>query len=287
MALQETAQYILSVAKFRNQIPDEIRPSWIKMSTITMLSKFNCDLDVERIKKAFKMVKRIRLVPNGKNDIKFHYTVGEAGVKFNCEASGVEWRRKYTTFYNQVSLTYTDCYSTKSVKVFPNGTVHVAGCTNLFECRDVMEQVKTLFQLILNWSEPVPFSDPRILMINSNFSLNYEVDQYELIERLRRHKMFKISFTPEKYSAVKVKFKPQPDMKLVTVMIFRTGNIVINGAVTLKEVAYAYKVINKHLTADIRQDKNEVVNHHNMFMGATFERWVEVLKKTKVFDAYE
>lgn len=287
MALQETAEYILSISKFRDQIPEDIRPSWLKMSTITMLSRFDCDLDVERIEKAFKIVKKIRLVPNDKNDIKYNFVVGDCGVKFNCEANGIEWRRKYTTFYNQVSLTYTDCYSTKSVKVFPNGSVHVTGCTNLFECQDVMEQVRTLFQLILKWTEPVQFSSPRILMINSNFSLNYEVDQYELIDRLRQHKMFKITFTPEKYSAVKVKFKPLPDMKMVTVMIFRTGNIVINGAVTLKEVAYAYKVINKHLTADIRQDKNELINQHNMFMGATFERWVEVLKKTKLFKTYE
>lgn len=287
MALQETAEYILSISKFRNQFPEDIRPSWVKMSTITMLSRFDCDLDVERIEKAFKMVKRIRLVANDKNDIRYRFMVGDAGVKFNCAVNGNEWRRKYTTFYNQVSLTYTDYYSTKSVKVFPNGTVHVTGCTNLFECRDVMEQVKTLFTLILKWSVPVSFSDPQILMINSNFSLNCEVDQYELIERLRQHKMFKITFTPEKYSAVKVKFKPLSDMKMVTVMIFRTGNIVINGAVTLKEVAYAYKVINKHLTGDIRKDKNDVAKQHNMYMGATFERWVEVLKKTKLFNTYE
>jgi len=287
MELRKTAEYILSVAKFRNQIPEEIRPSWLKMSTITMLSRFDCDLDVERIEKAFKMLKRIRLVSNDRKDLRFRYVVGESNVKFRCEAGGIEWRRKYTSFYNQVSLTYTDSYSTKSVKVFPNGTVHVTGCTNLFECRDVMEQVKTLFTIILRWSVPLDFSDPQILMINSNFSLNCEVDQYELIERLRRNKMFKITFTPEKYSAVKVKFKPQPDMKLVTVMIFRTGNIVINGAVTLKEVAYAYKVINGYLTGDVRQDKNDVVKHHDMFMGAKFDRWVQVLKKTKVFDTYE
>lgn len=287
MALRETAEYILSVDKFRRQIPEDVRPSWIKMSTMTMLSRFDCDLDVERIEKAFKLLKKIRLVPNNRNDLRFRFVVCESGVKFNCEAGGIEWRRKYTSFYNQVSLTYTDSYSTKSVKVFPNGTIHVTGCTNLFECQDVMEQVKTLFQLILNWSVPVQFSPPEVLMINSNFSLNCEVDQYELIERLRQHKMFKITFTPEKYSAVKVKFKPGPDMKMVTVMIFRTGNIVINGAVTLKEVAYAYKVINKYMSGTIRQEKNEVVKEHNMFMGATFERWVQVLKKTKVFDTYE
>lgn len=287
MELQNTAEYILSVAKFRNKIPEAIRPSWLKVSTMTVLSKFECDFDLERIEKAFKIMKKIRVSPSGKNDVKCQMTVGPNGVKVNCTVSGVEWRRKYTTFYNQVSLSYTDCYSTKSVKLFTNGTVHISGCTNLFESVDVMEQVKAILQVILKWSVPVKYSNPRILMINSNFSLNYEVDQYEIIERLRKNPMFKISFTPEKYSAVKVKFKPMPNMKRVTVMIFRTGNIVINGAVTLKEIAYAYKVINQHLTADIRQDKNDVVKTHNMFMGATFERWVEVLKKTKLFNTYE
>ncbi len=287
MALHETAEYILSVAKFRNKIPEAIRPSWVKVSTMTVLSKFECDFDLERIEKAFKLVKKIRVNPTNTRDVKFNMNVGQNDVKVNCTVNGVEWRRKHTTFYNQVSLTYTDCYSTKSVKLFTNGTVHISGCTNLFESVDVMEQVKAILQVIFNWSVPVQYSTPRILMINSNFSLNYEVDQYEIIERLRRNPMFKISFTPEKYSAVKVKFKPGNDMKRVTVMIFRTGNIVINGAVTLKEIAYAYKVINQHLTADIRQDKCEVTKTHNMFMGATFERWVEVLKKTKLFNTYE
>ena len=49
MALRETAEYILSVDKFRRQIPEDVRPSWIKMSTMTMLSWFDCDLYVERI----------------------------------------------------------------------------------------------------------------------------------------------------------------------------------------------------------------------------------------------
>lgn len=287
MALQETAEYILSISKFRNQVAEAIRPSWIKVSTMTVLSKFERELDLERIEKAFKIIKKIRISPTNTKNVRFHMIVGKDGVKVNCTAAGVEWRRKYTTFYNQVSLTYTDCYSTKSIKLFSNGTVHISGCTNLFESGDVMEQVTAILTLILNWTKPLKYTEPRILMINSNFSLNYEVDQYEIIERLRRNPMFKISFTPEKYSAIKVKFKPGPSMKRVTVMIFRTGNIVINGAVTLKEIAYAYKIINGQITADLREDKCEVTKTHNFFMGATFERWVEVLKKTRLFNTYE
>ena len=49
MALQETAEFIMSMDKFRSAIPENIRPSWVKLTTITMLSKFDCELDVERI----------------------------------------------------------------------------------------------------------------------------------------------------------------------------------------------------------------------------------------------
>ncbi len=35
------------------------------------------------------------------------------------DVDGFEWKLKPTTFYNQVTLTYHDTYSTKSVKVFP------------------------------------------------------------------------------------------------------------------------------------------------------------------------
>ena len=286
MALQETAEFILSMHKFRSAMPENIRPSWVKLTTITMLSKFDCELDVERIEKAFRILKRIK-VSSATNPVRVRTVVKGGKVEVKCETGGNEWRRKYTTFYNQVSLTYMDCYSNKSVKIFPNGSVHVTGCTTIFECEDVMLQVKAIFDLIFKWTTPVTYTRPRILMINSNYSLNYFVNQYEIIERLKRNKMFKISFTPEKYSAINVKFKPLPDMKQVTVNIFGTGNIIINGAVTLKEIAYAYKVINQYLTADIREDKADVVKTHDMFLGAKLDRWVQVLKKVKLYDAYE
>ena len=39
-----TFSYILTLDEFRNEIPIEYRPSWVKLTTITMISKFQQDL---------------------------------------------------------------------------------------------------------------------------------------------------------------------------------------------------------------------------------------------------
>ena len=101
-------------------------------------------------------------------------------------------------------------------------------------------------------------------MINSNFSLNKNLN---LIETARKFEdIFKMSFEPDRYSAVKVKFRPAEDMKEITTSIFSTGKIIITGAETLKEIAFAYNIIVSHIlehkksliTTDIDPLKKEV-----------------------------
>ena len=70
--------------------------------------------------------------------------------------------------------------------------------------------------------------------------------------------IFKVSFEPDRYSAVKVKFKPAEDMKEVTTSIFSTGKVIITGAETFKEIAFAYNIINQHINTDSSIRVNEV-----------------------------
>jgi TATA-box binding protein (TBP) (component of TFIID and TFIIIB) len=64
-----------------------------------------------------------------------------------------------------------------------------------------------------------------------------------------------VEFNPDNYSAVKIKFKPAEDMKQVTASIFSTGKIIVTGAETLKEIAFAYNVINQHINFHKNQIK--------------------------------
>ena len=227
-----TFSYFLTLNAFREKIKrdhPEIEPSWIKLTTITMISQFKRDIDIPFLKAYFDKQNMIKLTNTKKKTRTFN------------------WTRKETTFFNQISLIYEDHHSTKSVKVFPNGSIQVAGCADLFDCKRVIRQLSYMFSKILGKEYIIPEDSFRVVMINSNFSLNKNLN---LIETARKFEdVFKMSFEPDRYSAVKVKFRPAEDMKEITTSIFSTGKIIITGAETLKEIAFAYNIIISHILA--------------------------------------
>lgn len=237
------------------------------MTTITMLSKYNREIDIDTVEKVFRRIRKINIKRTG------------------SKGPGFIWRRKYTTFYNQISLTYQDDYSNKSVKVFPNGSIHVTGASSLFDCHRIMDQLTLIFQMLLKWPKDTVYENPRIVMINTNYSLNWSIDQYAVIEKLENDGRFQVDYDPANYSAIKVKFEPGPGMKKIAANIFGSGNIIITGAQTLKEIAYAYRILNEQITSAERVAKNATVKMHDVFLGGRFQDWVPILKK-KGFKAY-
>ena len=224
--------YLLTLDKFRNSLPKEHRPSWVKVTTITMVSKFMDGIDIHKLRDRMSKLKSIKLRMTG------------------SKSGGFEWKLRETKFYNQVTLGYVDNYSTKSIKVFPNGSIQVAGCSDLFDCNRVIKQLSFLIRLLLDIEKPIPHDSFRVVMINTNFSLNYNINLYNLADHFGKEKMFSVSFDPDRYSAVKIKFKPAEDMKQVTTSVFSTGKIIVTGAETLKEIAYAYNIINQHIMSN-------------------------------------
>jgi len=259
--------YILTLSKIRNDLPEEHRPSWVKVTTITMVSKFLDTIDIQKL--------RNRLTEFGTINIK------QSGSTFN----GFEWKLKPTKFYNQITLGYTDSYSTKSIKVFPNGSIQVAGCSDLFDCNRIIKQLTFLLQKTLNIKKEIPTDSFRVVMINSNFSLNYNINLIALYNHFLRYDMFNVTFDPDRYSAVKIKFKPASDMKQVTVSIFGTGKIIITGAETFKEIALSYNVINKHIITckiPIKVSRTDVIETFNTILGYSFDDIVNKLEKMGV-----
>ena len=118
----DSFSYLLTIDNFRNEIVEEYKPSWLKITTITMVSSFVQDIDIKTLRESFQRIGTYKLKRQG------------------SKMEGFEWKLKPTTFYNQVTLTYHDTYSTKSVKVFPNGSIQVAGCCDLFDCKRIITQ---------------------------------------------------------------------------------------------------------------------------------------------------
>ena len=254
----------MTLDEFRNDFPEETKPSWIKITTITMISSFEQDIDIKRLRESFENVGSLRLKRVGTN------------------TEGFEWKLKPTTFYNQVTLTYNDTYSTKSVKVFPNGSVQVAGCCDLFDCKRIIMQLSHIFKTFLNIEKELPSDSFRVVMINSNFSLNYNVNLMEVSNWFEQYNdIFKVSFEPDRYSAVKIKFRPANDMKEITCSIFSTGKIIITGAETLKEIAFAYNIINQHINENpsIRVSPTQEKDVFDIFMGYRCDPMVKILRE--------
>ena len=252
-----TFSYLLTLDKFRSSIPIDHRPSWVKITTITMVSKFLGEIDIDKVRTRFSALKSIKLKMKGTKSSK-------------C----FEWKMRETKFYNQITLGYVDDYSNKSIKVFPNGSIQVAGCSDLFDCNRVITQLTFLLKTLLDIEDDIPTSSFRVVMINTNFSLNYNINLFALADHFSGEKIFTVSFDPDRYSAVKIKFKPADDMKQVTASVFSTGKIIVTGAETLKEIAYAYNIINQHILTQekvIKVEKAAVPDLFNVVMGYKFE----------------
>jgi TATA-box binding protein (TBP) (component of TFIID and TFIIIB) len=114
-------------------------------------------------------------------------------------------------------------------------------------------------------------------MINTNFSINSHVDLSKVIDVLSKEKDFIVSFNPDRYSAVKVKFHPADNTKQVTASIFSTGKIIVTGAETLREIALAYDVLNEKLQTTkigdrLKEDTFDIIK------GVKFDKLVKELR---------
>ena len=153
--------YIQKLSQIRQGLvndPTRPDPSWVRITTITMISKFLQEIDLKKFKEKFKELGTI--------------TVRRKGSKFR----GFEWNMKDTAFYNQVTIGYQDAYSRKSVKIFENGAIQVAGCSDLFDCRRILKQLSFILYEVLDLETPPPVADADVKMINTNFSLNSSIN---------------------------------------------------------------------------------------------------------------
>ena len=255
-----TKRYIVTLDDVRKKYHPS-PPSWIRITTITMLCKFICDVDIEKIRAAFADGP-IRIRRKG------------------ALTNGFEWSLKNAAFYNQVTVGYEDQYSNKSIKMFPNGSVQVAGCSDLRDCKRIMKQLAFLVQRILEREEPLKMENFRVVMINTNFSMNSSVNLMKVIDVLSADPSFVVSFNPERYSAVKVKFHPASNTKQVTASVFSTGKIIVTGAETLREIALAYEVLNEKLQkTKIEATKEDTFD---VIKGSKFDDIVSKLKQEGV-----
>ena len=254
---ENTFSYLLTLKEIKDHAPPGDTTSFPKLITITMVANTDHDMDIDRLRASFP----------------------EEGLRLRFAKSPqcFTWFRKNTEFYNQVTLTYRDPMSTKSIKIFSNGSIQVAGCTDLFDCHRVIRQVCVVIKHTLGVQ--VNIKEFRICMINANFQFNKDVNLRTCARHLSAQKGMVVSLSRDRYAAVKVKFKPAEDMKRMTASIFATGKVILSGAETLKEVALGYnRLIHLMAAEGVLEDEKEVVMMDS-FQGFPITEWARVLKE--------
>lgn len=265
-----TFEYIQDICRYRDEVADP-KPSWVRITTITMYARqvVPCAINLEKL--SLKLGKSIKVRPKG--------------TKAFFEWSVRKPKKGGQNFYNSISIGYTDTYSTKSVKVSTNGSIHVCGCADIMDCQRVAAQLQVLLRHILKMPDlMIPFSSFKIVMINTNFWIGTKLNLYG-VQRLLVNKKFDAIYDPGSYVAVTAKFVPYQGAKRVTANIFSSGAIIVTGAECLREISVAYRVLLRSIDTSVRISGSEYTKDgFDRFMGATFDEWIRVLAAKKRLD---
>ena len=243
-----TFRYILSLNETKELYPES---SWVRITTITMNASYPVAVDIEKFKSDFKPM--------------MGWTISEKPDK---------------KFYNCVTIISKDQYTNKNVKIFPNGSIQATGCCDLADTVRISKRVSAVINAVMGLNEEIPVESIQTRLINTNFTTNHLTNLHTLFREFKRDPKFSVECNTERYSSVKVKFKPFEDDKKVTVMIFSTGKVLIMTGGGLNLIAAAYRVINDKMEkfkAKIEPAPN--AEQHPVFMGYEFSQWVPMLKR--------
>jgi TATA-box binding protein (TBP) (component of TFIID and TFIIIB) len=217
--------------------------TYLRITTITILASFNKDVDINMLR-------------------------GTSPVLINGGAS--EWKIKPNKFFNQITFETYEAFSKKSIKIFPNGSVHVTGCSDLIDCRAILKKLSAVINHLIP-GQDYDIDTYYIAMINGNFSMrSFTLNLRTVIELFGED----ASFNPETYSSVKIKRKD------ITISVFASGSVIITGAKDTDQLLEAYSFLASELTkAKLDTVENRDTEHFDSFRGYTFHEWKKYLQQ--------
>lgn len=149
-------------------------------------------------------------------------------------------RRRTSVFFNQVTIRH----GTKSVKVFDNGSMHVTGCTSPTEFLTISSAVCALLGDVAGVETKdgtrVTVTGFDVQMINLNFGAGRQLFLRELRDKCAALG-YTASYDADTYPGLNVKI-PVANRR-ITVLIFKSGKIILTGAKTGEELERAHAAI--------------------------------------------
>ena len=159
------------------------------------------------------------------------------------------------TFYNQVSVWFTDDASKKNIKVFRNGNLHITGEKSLARNIEIADEICMILGILFRCERYA--TDFDVQMINTNFRLSVGLVLGSMRDVLSKvPSVVKASYEPETYPGLNCKYRTSSGRD-ASLLIFNSGNVIITGIKDFKEFYEAYVmitgVIDDHVQAVKRQ----------------------------------
>jgi TATA-box binding protein (TBP) (component of TFIID and TFIIIB) len=169
--------------------------------------------------------------------------------------------KKNGAFHNCIILSYEENKAKRAVKVFSNGTLHITGLKTSGESLNVAETFCTVLSKINDKKYTV--QDLSVQLINSYFkfvSLNH-IALDKLYELLLSETQHLCRYNKENHAGIIICMLMDPAQgkhtcRKVSVIVFESGNILINAFVTAGELQIAYDFITEFIAKHIEQVRN-------------------------------
>lgn len=245
----------------------ENKPPEIHISTITITCNFNTIFNLTEI--ANDVILKEKEIEGKKYGNKIKESLRKKKKKRENKVK--------RDFFNQMTLeVYTDVdKKIINVKIFKNGSVQMTGCKSI---EGALNALGKIFKFIKNinciedyfkyTSNPPSLSFSKINkfkvnMINSNFSLGFNINRSILYMLLSQNNII-CSYDPLAHSGIIIKYLDKSTGKIISILVFSSGKIVITGSRSCKQIKMAYDFINifilTHYTVVVEYDLTSVID---------------------------
>lgn len=225
-------------------------PPDITISTITI----HCKIDIK-----FNILNLINHWPKNNPYVIIHNTKKRNNNKKN------------NMFFNQVPININISKKNKpiSIKLFTNGTIHLTGCKSIHNVTDALnvlfnelKSIQSEFEFVddLSSLKVENLKQVKIAMINSNFTMPFNIDRTKLFECLKKDKITS-SYDSLIHAGVIIRHTTSiNDNKIITILVFEKGAIIITGARNYQQILSAYNFINQYILSRYHIIKKEYIN---------------------------
>ena len=241
----------------------------ISISTMTVCFNFNQFIDLNLLKEKLPEKLKVTFNPNSKK-------------------SKIKKKKGTDSFYNSfdIKLTFVDIingkplFSNVSIFIFPNGRVKAAGVKTQNTINIMIEELVYLINYVpgtVEYPDNLLAENIKIQMICSDFKIKPIKDdpdgwclKQEDLKNIIVKKGYSATFSSlSRYPGINVKYPSVIEKdKNVSLLIFRSGSIIITGAKNMKDISTSYTfitdIISKNSKVLFYYDINEEIKQKKL-----------------------